>query len=57
MKIDDDVTIKFEGCCDRNGKITAIESFNAKKMYLIILEDYPIGIWFFDDSNIIKKNI
>ncbi|MBK4775450.1 hypothetical protein [Candidatus Pantoea edessiphila] len=55
MKIGDYVTIKCECNYNDTGRIIAIETFNKKPMYLIILEDYPIGVWFFNEGNIIKK--
>ncbi|PPI86747.1 hypothetical protein [Candidatus Pantoea edessiphila] len=59
MQIGDYVIVKTEGIKNRIGKILAIEPepFKKSKMYLIILEDFPIGIWFFEEMNNIKKYV
>jgi hypothetical protein len=31
------------------GVVLAIEEFNEGTMYLVSLEDYPLGIWFFNE--------
>ena len=33
----------------RPGVVLAIEEFNEGTMYLVSLEDYPLGIWFFNE--------
>ncbi|WP_117077481.1 protein DsrB, partial [Klebsiella pneumoniae] len=33
----------------RSGVVLAIESFSEGVMYLVSLEDYPLGIWFFNE--------
>ncbi|WP_136132288.1 hypothetical protein [Candidatus Pantoea edessiphila] len=57
MKIGDHITITSPGSSNKIGRIlTIIESINNRKMYLVMLEDYPIGIWFFEEINS-EKNI
>ena len=34
----------------RPGVVLAIEEFSEGTMYLVSLEDYPLGIWFFNES-------
>ncbi|XCW69063.1 protein DsrB [Kosakonia cowanii] len=29
----------------------AVEAFNEGTMYLVALEDYPLGIWFFNEKD------
>lgn len=49
MKINDRVTVKTNGGPCHLGTVLAVEHYNKSVMYLVALEDYPIGIWFFDD--------
>ena len=46
MQVNDRVTVKTDGGPRRSGVVLAIESF----MYLVSLEDYPLGIWFFNEN-------
>lgn len=47
MQVNDRVTVKTDGGPRRSGVVLAIESFSEGTMYLVSLEDYPLGIWFF----------
>ena len=49
MKVNDRVTVKTDGGPRRPGVVLAIEEFNEGTMYLVSLEDYPLGIWFFNE--------
>ncbi|QCR35628.1 protein DsrB [Nissabacter sp. SGAir0207] len=49
MKVNDVVTVKTDGGPRREGVILAVEQFNEGVMYLVKLEDYPTGIWFFNE--------
>lgn len=49
MNVNDRVTVKTDGGPRREGVILAVETFNEGIMYLISLEDYPGGIWFFNE--------
>lgn len=51
MKINDRVTVKTDGGPRRPGTILAAEDFNEGTMYLVALEDYPLGIWFFNETS------
>lgn len=46
MQVNDRVTVKTDGGPRRSGVVLAIESFSEGTMYLVALEDYPLGIWF-----------
>lgn len=46
MQVNDRVTVKTDGGPRRSGVVLAIESFSEGVMYLVSLEDYPLGIWF-----------
>jgi hypothetical protein len=46
MKVNDRVTVKTDGGPRRPGVVLAIEEFSEGTMYLVSLEDYPLGIWF-----------
>jgi hypothetical protein len=46
MQVNDRVTVKTDGGPRRSGVVLAIESFSEGTMYLVSLEDYPLGIWF-----------
>ena len=47
MQVNDRVTVKTDGGPRRSGVVLAIESFSEGTMYIVALEDYPLGIWFF----------
>jgi len=49
MKVQDLVTVKTDGGPRREGVILAVEEFNEGTMYLVALEDYPAGVWFFNE--------
>lgn len=49
MQINDRVTVKTDGGPRREGVILAVEVFNEGTMYLVSLEDYPTGVWFFNE--------
>ena len=44
MKVNDRVTVKTDGGPRRPGVVLAIEEFSEGTMYLVSLEDYPLGI-------------
>ncbi len=46
MKVNDRVSVKTDGGPRRVGTILAMEPFNEGTMFLVALEDYPLGIWF-----------
>ncbi|MEA1065303.1 protein DsrB [Apirhabdus apintestini] len=50
MKIHDKVTVKTDGGPRRSGTVLAVEAFNEGTMYLVSLEEYPLGIWFFNEK-------
>ncbi|EHG0762681.1 protein DsrB [Salmonella enterica] len=49
MKVNDRVTVKTDGGPRRPGVVLAVEEFSEGTMYLVSLEDYPLGIWFFNE--------
>lgn len=49
MQVNDRVTVKTDGDPRREGVILAVEVFNEGTMYLVSLEDYPAGVWFFNE--------
>ncbi|RLM27187.1 hypothetical protein BIY29_02905 [Brenneria alni] len=49
MKVNDLVTVKTDGRSRREGVILAVEEFQEGTMYLVSLEDYPAGVWFFNE--------
>ncbi len=49
MKVNDRVTVKTDGGPRRPGKVLAVEDFSEGTMFLVALEDYPLGIWFFNE--------
>ncbi|TNL09088.1 hypothetical protein CYD30_14505 [Kosakonia cowanii] len=51
MKVNDRVTVKTDGGPRRPGVVLAVEAFNEGTMYLVSLEDYPLGIWFFNEKD------
>ncbi|EAA4072255.1 protein DsrB [Salmonella enterica subsp. enterica] len=50
MKVNDRVIVKTDGGPRRPGVVLAVEEFSEGTMYLVSLEDYPLGIWFFNES-------
>ena len=60
MKVNDRVTVKTDGGPRRPGVVLAIEEFSEGTMYLVSLEDYPLGIWFINalrppDGMVVEK--
>ncbi|MBV4411640.1 protein DsrB [Enterobacteriaceae bacterium YMB-R22] len=51
MKVSDKVTVKTDGGPRRSGVVLAVEPFSEGTMYLVSLEDYPLGIWFFNETD------
>ncbi len=51
MKLHDRVSVKTDGGPRRKGTILAIEAFSEGTMYLVALDDYPTGIWFFNETS------
>ncbi|NCH56084.1 protein DsrB [Cronobacter muytjensii] len=51
MNVNDRVTVKTDGGPRRPGVVLAVEPFNEGTMYLVSLEDYPLGIWFFNEKD------
>ncbi|MTD25438.1 protein DsrB [Erwinia sorbitola] len=49
MKVNERVTVKTDGGPRREGKVLAVEDFSEGTMFLVALEDYPLGIWFFNE--------
>lgn len=49
MKVNERVTVKTDGGPRREGTILAVEDFSEGTMFLVALEDYPLGIWFFNE--------
>ncbi|HEX4500812.1 MAG TPA: protein DsrB [Scandinavium sp.] len=49
MQVNDRVTVKTDGGPRRPGVVLAVEQFSEGIMYLVALEDYPLGIWFFNE--------
>ncbi|WP_199737316.1 protein DsrB [Erwinia psidii] len=50
MKVNDRVTVKTDGGPRRSGTLLAVEHFSEGTMLLVSLEDYPSGIWFFNET-------
>lgn len=50
MKVNDLVTVKTDGGVRREGTVLEVETFYEGVMYLVALENYPAGIWFFNES-------
>ena len=50
MKVNDRVTVKTDGGPRRPGVVLAVEEFSEGTMYLVSLEDYRLGIWFFNEA-------
>ncbi len=50
MKVNDRVTVKTDGGPRRPGVVLAVEEFSEGTMYLVSLEDYQLGIWFFNEA-------
>ncbi len=51
MKVNDRVTVKTDGGPRRVGTVLAIDQFYEGTMYLVSLEEYPAGIWFFNEAD------
>lgn len=51
MKVGDRVSVKTDGGPRRTGIILAVEPFSEGTMFLVALEDYPQGVWFFNESS------
>lgn len=51
MNVNDRVTVKTDGGPRRPGVVLAVEGFSEGVMYLVSLEDYPLGIWFFNEND------
>ncbi|HGM5489989.1 TPA: protein DsrB [Serratia fonticola] len=49
MKVNDLVTVKTDGGPRREGVVLEVEAFSEGTMYLVSLEDYPAGVWFFNE--------
>lgn len=49
MKVNDLVTVKTDGGPRREGVVLEVEVFSEGTMYLVSLEDYPAGVWFFNE--------
>lgn len=49
MKVNERVTVKTDGGPRRAGTVLAVENFSEGIMYLVALEEYPLGIWFFNE--------
>ena len=50
MNVNERVTVKTDGGPRRPGVVLAIETFSEGTMYLVALDDYPLGIWFFNEK-------
>ena len=50
MKVNERVTVKTDGGPRRQGTVLAVEEFSEGTMFLVALEDYPLGIWVFNES-------
>ncbi|ARD38425.1 protein DsrB [Edwardsiella ictaluri] len=50
MQVNDRVSVKTDGGQRRIGRILALETFSEGTMYLVALDDYPQGIWFFNEA-------
>lgn len=51
MKVNDRVSVKTDGGPRREGRILEVEEFVEGTMYLVALDDYPNGIWFFNEAD------
>lgn len=49
MKVNERVTVKTDGGPRRVGTVLAVEDFSEGTMFLVALEEYPLGIWFFNE--------
>ncbi|WP_367299150.1 protein DsrB [Hafnia alvei] len=49
MKVNDLVSVKTDGGPRRIGKIIEVEEFSEGVMYLVTLDGYPNGVWFFNE--------
>ena len=50
MQINDTVYVKTDADEPREGRILLIEPFSEGVMYLVVLPEYPDGIWFFNEK-------
>ena len=50
MQVNDRVTVKTDGGPRRSGVVLAIESCSEGVNYRVSREDYPRGIWFFNEN-------
>ncbi|EXU76246.1 MULTISPECIES: protein DsrB [Erwinia] len=50
MQVNDRVTVKTDGGPRRQGTVLAAEDFSEGTMFLVSLDDYPSGIWFFNET-------
>lgn len=50
IQINDKVTVRTDNSLRRSGLVLAVEPFNEGVMYLVALEGYPAGIWFFNEK-------
>lgn len=50
MKVNERVTVKTDGGPRREGTVLAVEDFSEGTMFLVALEEYPLGIWFFNET-------
>lgn len=51
MQINDQVVVTCHDSCPRRGVLRAIATRNDGVMYLVALDDFPLGIWFFNDGD------
>lgn len=51
MNVNDRVTVKTDGGPRRPGVVLDVEPLNEGTMYLVSLEEYPLGIWFFNEKD------
>ncbi|KAA8996691.1 protein DsrB [Affinibrenneria salicis] len=51
MKVNDVVMVKTDGADRRKGTILAVETFHEGTMYLVSLDEYPAGVWFFNEND------
>lgn len=51
MQVNDKVSVKTDGGPRRTGSVLAVESFSEGVMFLVALDDYPRGVWFFNENS------
>ncbi|MBW7984084.1 protein DsrB [Enterobacillus tribolii] len=51
MKVNDRVSVKTDGGPRRIGRVLEVEVFSEGVMYLVALDDYPNGVWFFNEAD------